>query len=381
MLSAGSNAQQLLMDYGPQALCLAAADEPHGSAANTGTAPEDGAAQPLLAPGGQQRHLEVSSGRSNSTAAGGCSQQGVQHVYELTAVPPEEDPLRPQKLQLLAASGLGLCQYLTSDVHGGRASAGPSEPPAVAPAQLDAAGGDVDSQQREADDVLLAMALCLLSADDPEHVQLLQPSNVDSVVQQLQQQFQTAGSPMAAAGAAGMHVAGGAGLSAATSSSGTFRGDTAAGSARASLDVSAVGGCPPTAPTAPSGAAWRQYSQQILDATGREARKQLLAVLKADKKVIKSAQKQLQQVQQGQPTAAEAAACCCRTLLGELSSHQQAAAGVAEYLKGQLKVLDAWLELLQGGKGGPSGGDRKKVKKSIPVADGGSKKHKKAKHV
>lgn len=382
MLSTGSNAQQLLMDYGPQALCLAAAAEAHGSATSTGTAPEDGAAQ---------QHLEVSSSRGNSTAVGSCCQQGVQHVYELTAVPPEEDPLRPQKLQLLAASVLGLCQYLTSELYNGRASTGLSVPaaaPAAALAQTDAAGGDVDSQPRETD-VLLAMALCLLSADDAEHVQLLRPSVVHNVVQQLQQQMQTAGGPTAAA-AAGVHVAGGAGVAAAASSLGTFQGETsafaAADSAPALLDVSTVGGCPPTVPTAPSGAARRQLRQQILDATGREARKQLLAVLKADRKAIKSAQKQLQQVQQDHPTAAEAAACCCRTLLGELSSPQQAAAGVAEYLHGQLKVLDAWLELLQGGKGfdskgGSSGEDRKKGKKKISAADGGSKKHKKAKHV
>lgn len=304
-LAAGSNAQQLLLDQGPAALAAAAdaSKAAHGS----------------------------SSSRRSAEGSG-----VLRHVYELMLLPPEGDPLRDRKLQLLSATGLGLCHYLT-DCQGTPDSRNSNSSSGAASEQ---------QQQESARAVLSALALCLLSAEDPAHVQLLSPERIQAVAQEQQGLLRAAG------------VLG-----------------TSAVSAGAVLDISteaeATDASTLTGGDGGSSRVWAELQEQVLQQTGKEARKQLLLVLKEDRKAVKAAQQELQQQgEEGQ--AAGDGQCCCG---GGAAS---AAHGVGVYLIGQVQVLERWVGLLQG-SGLSSSSSKKSKKKEAADEDGGKKRHKKQK--
>lgn len=306
-LAAGSNAQQLLLDQGPAALAAAAADA-----------------------------SKAPSGSSSSSVEG----SGVlRHVYELMLLPPEGDPLRDRKLQLLSATGLGLCHYLTDCQKGALDNSNSNS----------SSGAETEQQQQEsARAVLSAMALCLLSAEDPVHVQLLSPDRIQAVAQEQQRLLRAAGVLGTSA------VSAGAVLDASTEAAATDASTPWAGGD--GLDSSRV---------------WAELQKQVLQQTGKEARKQLLLVLKEDKKAAKAAQQEPQQQEEEEQAAGDGQCCCCG---GGAAS---AAQGVGVYLVGQVQVLHCWVGLLQAS--GLSSSGSKKSKKKEAAAEDGRKKHKKQK--
>lgn len=391
----GATTQQLLMECGPRALHAAARAASISAATAAGVA--DYAAADATGQDGVVGSCSSTSSSSSSVA--------VQHVYELMLAPPEDDALRQQKLQLLACTGTGLCHFLTC----GASSAAIMQPqPEDTRGQAAAAvgGSDTDrrrdttancnsSLQRQGEAVLSAMALCLLSADDPAHAQLLQPAVLQRVEAEQQQLLQASG--VLTAAAPGAHLPPGA------SSLGSLAEAAGAAGGAAGAGTAAVDGFDACSAVAPPAQAWANLQQQILQQTGKEARKQLLQALKEDRQAVRSAQKQLQTLMSASDpqdvngaaaatAAASTCSCTCRSSASSMPSESrlsQAAAGVSVYLQGQLQVLDSWLGILQRSSsskavGGAKGTGKEKGKKKGSRGSNGSSsgagKHKKAKH-
>jgi hypothetical protein len=251
---------------------------------------------------------------------------------------------------LLSAGDLGLFHYLIKDtaIAGSSSSGegGKGEGAAVASA-ADGQAVNLQHAQRTtaAQDVLAAMACCLLSADDPAHVKLLSAEDLQAVERAQQEGLRAAGIAV---------VADQTGTTDA-SAMGDLQTSTAPAAAAAGAAAAGRG----------AGSDWSRLREQLLQLTGEAARKQLLQVLKDDYKAIKAAMQQLQALGHSTPEEAitlagqgsTSAGCCCHWCCsqrysgsnGDDCTDQQvvAAAGVREYLTGQLQVLDEWLGLLR----------------------------------
>jgi hypothetical protein len=283
-----------------------------------------------------------------------------QHVHELTVVPPEDDPWRDMKLQLLAATGLGICHYLTAALPPATQQDSASGPSA-------AAGGQPPAQQLDA--VLAAMALCLAApaddgADASAPQQLLRPDVVAAVLQQLQQQ-QSANAAAGVVATAGMLP---------------LREEDDADGAEPAADDGTMMASGAAATT--GAAAWPALKQQLLQQWGKAACKQLLAALKADLASVRSALGALDG-QHGAAWGGEASGglaavptlhgACARCKAATGSKGAAAVRGVRWYLEGAAHVLEAWCRALKAARGGSgkkkgaggssgSGGKKKKAR-------------------
>jgi hypothetical protein len=382
--------QQLLVDQGPAAVVAAAAAAAREQAAcNTQTATPAAAAAAAAG--------DVSPA-SLLTKLG-----GMQQVYEMVVCPADDDPLRSLKLQLLAATGLGLshcftmpdCETEITD-------------PATAKEHQDQKQQQQQQQQgwqqQHLTSVLSAMAVSLC---DDEH--LLQPAVVQQIVQQRQQAVAAAAGGMAAAAVsstAGMLIEESGGSVAAAAAAATGKRSDAAGAATAQ-----AAGAPADAAAAAGQGAWQNLQGRLLKRYNKACRKQLRQAFTADAHAVQEALQGLQTLNHttSLPAAAAAAAaaagserategtgsavqkdasssssrCSCLSPVGTGSSRTRvaidhpgvAAAGVREYLDGLARLLSAWMLQLQalstssggkavGAKQGSSGGRADKGSKT-----------------
>jgi hypothetical protein len=387
-----TSCQQLLVDQGPAAVAAAAASKQREHAASsvqTATLAPPAAAAAAAAAAGA---VCLSTSLSSSLPG------GMQDVYEMVVCPAEDDPLRLLKLQLLAATGLGLSHYFTlPDLASVAGAAATAEAPQDHQQQQQQQQG---WQQQHLTYVLAAMAVALC---DDEH--LLQPAVVQQIVQQQRQQTLAAAGGVAVAAVsatAGMLLEDGGGSAAAAAGMRSV----AAGA------TTAAAGAEATAAGDDGQDAWGDLKRRLLKRYKKACRKNLCQALEADAEAVQEALQGLQPLEHKSPSPAAAAAaaaaaavasehstgssrkavqqgatsgCSCRILVGPGSSRTGvaidhpaavAAAGARVYLEGLARVLAVWIVQLQlqelSSSSGPLPG-----KKGGGRADKGTKKAKK----
>lgn len=228
----GSNAQHLLMEAGPAAVLVAAAADLRGcewfkpasddATANTKTITHTAGASPatlmadepntqnslMNAVGASPQRAEIESNLLSSGALG----HGLHHVYEVVLSPSGDDALASSKLLLLSRSGLGLCHYLSGLVATKQPNSSSTHHQRVAEMTCKSAETGqhevqeplLQQQQQQAEGVLAAMAVCLLSDGEAAHKQLLSQETLDAVLhEQLRSRHAAAGKCLAATGLQG----------------------------------------------------------------------------------------------------------------------------------------------------------------------------------